>query len=423
MSERKSSRATTSEFIIKCINYWNEAPDILKEQIGKLSSYFRDHPRVRRDYEKWKLKNYEKLTLKGVAYEGREEVNKILLYASIFKNVSALDASKTKFYDTIVCYDERGEPLIKLEKKMNEGSHVKLFSGKFINAEKSKGWGTEKEVIIKLYESRDNIYTTAHEIQMYRLLGDPAPSMGINCYLWNIPVLLMKPMREIGWDDDECKVGIQVLKQLPALHVVSVHSDIKPQNIMCESTSWSSADKPKYRLIDFGGCARDKWDKNKAMWRRRTWSAKWTTQGRHPCQTNPKYDLLELGHTLTAFRYARLNQKKRHPRMSKRRFCGNLLKYMNYVMAIDDKELKCDEYGPHYRALIKILREPNVVDAEHLKSGGVIFPSLEDKSARRNSSCPGCKECDGPPSRSSSRRTESSNKGKQDKHLICDVKS
>jgi hypothetical protein len=325
---------------------WYETPDILKYQIDILSEFLRKDPRVEEEYTKWK-NNYKDIRMEDQIFKG-QELRKILLLACIFKNISALEVSRTKFFPHLHCYNERGEAIIQLDKKITEGTYVKLFSGHFIHPKFSNGWG-DKPIVIKLYESRDNVNTTSYEIDIYRMLGDPSPSLGVNCYLWNIPVLVMKPLESLTVKDDENIVGIHVLQQLPALHVSTTHNDLKPLNIMREP----GPGKPKYRMIDFGGCAKERLGNG---FKRRTWSSKWTTQKRKGVVTNPKYDLLELGHTLTALKHMRRNKTKRFPNRKKRTFTGRLKAYMDYVEKIDDENIKHMEYGPHYKNLIAILR-------------------------------------------------------------------
>lgn len=365
------------------IYQWNNTPDILKHQIEVLSEHFKTNEDVKNEYKRLK-EDYESMKLGDKIYKGKE-LHKVFLHTCIFKHISALQASKSRFFKDLLCYNERGEPIIELVDNITVGKYVKLFSARFICPENYPDWGN-RPIVVKLYESRDGIHTTNFEIDMYRYLGDPSPSLGVNAYLWNIPVLVMKPMKPLCADDDELDIGIQVLEQLPALHQFTVHSDIKPDNIMREKGT-----KPRiYRLIDFGGCARERLsDGKKSGFKRRTWSAKWTTQKRRAVVTNPKYDLLELGHTLTALKFMRESGKNRYPSRKRRTFTGRLKQYMDYVEEIDDVKIKHNQYGIHYLNLIDILRGKKELNGDDKgdkdgKSNNKSGKSGNGKSSRNN---------------------------------------
>ena len=88
------------------------------------------------------------------------------------------------------------------------------------------GHGIDKPIVVKLFESRDHVNTTSFEIDIYRQLGDPSPSLGVNCYLWNISVLVMQCLEILDSNDDENDVGIQILKQLQRLHLSNCYTMI-----------------------------------------------------------------------------------------------------------------------------------------------------------------------------------------------------
>lgn len=337
--------------IRKAIFNYDRLPDIMKYQVELLSEELSKDKRVAEEYATWK-REYENITFAGREISGKE-LRKLLLMSCIFRYVSALKVSEEKTYPILEVYNEAGVPIIRLTSLITEGSYVKLFRGRFIHERYSGNWGTEKDVVVKLYESRDGKNNTAFEIDQYRMISDPSPSLGINAYLWNVPVLIMKPMEKLSKNEDENEVGIQILQQLPVLHRYTTHSDLKVQNLMKETNSKTSQGKPEYRFIDLGGCARERMGNG---FRRRTWSSHWALQKRGKVMTNPKYDLLELGHTLTAIKYRRQHSTSRHPGLKKRTFTGRLKKYMSYVQKIDDLNTDYKNYGPHYKALIEILQ-------------------------------------------------------------------
>lgn len=325
---------------------WYETPEVLKFQIDILSEFLVKDKRVVKELKEWK-KNYTEIKMEDQVFKGKE-LRKILTLACIYKNISAMDVSQEKYFQHIYCYNDKGVAIVKFDKIITEGNYVKLFRGYFLHDKYSNGHGTEKPIAIKLHESRDGINTTRSEINIYRDLGDPSPSIGVNAYLWNIPVLLMYMMAPLDETDDENIVGVQILQQLAQLHLICPHSDLKVLNIMKEI----GTRKPQYKLIDFGGCPREKLQHG---FKRRTWSSKWTVQKKRGSIITPKIDLLELGHTLTALKYVRAHPGRRYPNPEKRTFTGRLKKYMEYTEAIDDVTTKGDAYGPHYKALTAIL--------------------------------------------------------------------
>jgi uncharacterized membrane protein YgcG len=404
------------ETIKRAIFLYDKLPEIMKYQILTFSEEMSQDRKVSSELNLWK-KKYDTINFNNREISGKELRN-LFLQACIFKNISALRISEKERFPALECYNEFGEPTISIHKLLTEGSSVKLFKGRFLHDRYSNGYGTEKDVIIKLFESRDGKNTTEYEINIYRNLGDPSPSLGVNCYLWNIPVLVMRPMEKLSKDDDEIEVGVQILRQLPALHRFTTHSDFKFDNLMkelgganqfheppnplkdkypehgggeekkmgnyndinrttstrhhsshhrsdpnnkndsspsrgLEKSGAISVSGPHYRIIDYGGCPRERLG---IGFKRRTWTRKWTLQKRGTTMTTPKYDLLELGHTLSAIQHCRENKTRRYPHgPEKRVFKGYLKEYMDYVEKIDDLVTNHKDYGPHYDALIQIL--------------------------------------------------------------------
>lgn len=333
------------------IEDWFQVNTLLKNQILQVSEYFLNkHKSVKKKYNEW-LKNFQgPINCEGLTLTESDHIKQVLLQACIFHSISAHEAMCSQFGTKLECYNEHGHPIIQLTKRIvDNGRSVALFYGKFIDEKICPAWG-DRRVVVKLYQRSK--YNTAFEINNYRLLGDPSPSLGINCYFWNIPVLIMKPMEVLSQDDDEIEMGIQLLKQLPIIHNYNVHCDIKPQNIMWET---NSKGERVYKFIDFGGFSKKPLDGGR-FFRRSTWTRKWTDQ-RAGDSASPKTDLLELGHTLAAQKMARAEYKPdhkfRYPRH--REFSGRLKSYMDYVEKIDEKATHHKMYGRHYLALIEIL--------------------------------------------------------------------
>ena len=296
---------------------------------------------------------------KILVWDGKEvlgkELRKLLLNACIFKYTSALRVSEPERFKILECYNEMGEPIIRLHEILTEGAYVKIFKGKFIHERYSNGYGCERTVIVKLFESRDGKNNTAYEIDNYRYCGDPSPTLGVNCYLWNVPVLVMKRMEKLTTNDDEIEVGIQILQQLAPLHRFTLHSDLKRSNIFRDPDEKING-KPAYRFIDLGGCPRER---KGIGYYRRTWTTGWAIPAKKGALITPKTDLLELGHVLTVLKYCRTHDSKKYPKQSKRTFSGKLKRYMQYVERIDETKTPHNPYEPHYKALIQILSEKN----------------------------------------------------------------
>lgn len=377
------------------VQQWWNAPEILQHQIAALAEYYAKRDPIKTRLEKW-CKDFHAINFNNQVFEG-ETAKNIALFSCILKYISAMRVTHVKFFPQLHCYNELGEPIIELKDYITKGENMKLFKAEFISSKKTYGYGNIP-LVVKLYESRGG-RNTLHEIDVYRKLGNPSPSLNINCYLWNQPVLVMRPMEELGYDDDIYEIGIQILQQFPALHKFTVHSDLKPDNIMKEIPASSNdgddsgggnndnvqgcnrkRNKPIYKLIDFGGCAKEK---SKYGYCRRTWSRKWQCQERESgVVTTPKWDMIELGHALCGLKYKNEHKCKNYPEHNKRIFTGKLKKYMDYVESLDDKRIRCSEYEPHYRKCIEILKGEDSSSSSDSSSS----PSSDDKNKNNKNS-------------------------------------
>jgi hypothetical protein len=345
-----------SKLTTKRLEEWASLPTILKDQINDNKDYFLE------EYDKGKLTKILKSWTKDLVeikyrkkYSNSDELNYFAVQSLIFTHVSALHAAQSERFRRIQCYDEMGNGIIQLEKHIANGERVVLIEGRFTHPKyRPHGYNSDR-VVVKLYQKnrKDN---TQYEINQYRELKDPEPSLGINCWFWNIPVLVMRPMEKIGRRDNEIEVGRQILKQMSKIHAWKPHSDIKPLNIMKIPIPLDhhnqQQQKPVYTLIDFGGCPKER-KSDGIGWRRRTWSSKWT-DGRQGDRITPKQDLFELGTTLNTLRYCREKDLNKHPdEIYKIPYSSLWREYMKYVNSID--EFNTTDYSEHYKNLIDIL--------------------------------------------------------------------
>lgn len=365
---------------------------ILKEQLTILSpQLLKLYPKIDDEFRRWvDTCKSGPLVVAGQKLNDRD-CNHLLQVACVFDHVTALMVTRKRFFPDLKCYNKFGQPIVQIEKLITEGGCVKLFQGRFLDAKYSNGYCSllpgqtvaDKPIVIKLFESRDGRNTTEFEINKYRDIGSPSPSINVDCFLWNVPVLLMKPMEKLTPEDHENEVGIQILQQLPAMHALCTHSDIKPQNIMREPGVFTKEGKPQYRLIDFGGCPRRTFDNG---FKRRTWTDKWTVQmNRKDKYTTPKHDLLELLETLVGLRFCRLSGDSRHPVPEKRFAKHRLFKFKKYVWGIREQEIDHKDYLPHYQALIGILEAPLTDEEEALEHKSRIVMDLNNSLTKDRS--------------------------------------
>jgi hypothetical protein len=232
MSRRRDEedlRTIDKKYIFDFLNL----PACHKDEIDFFANHLRINPRVEMYFERLRL-IYPDITIGHEVFTG-QRLYQLLLNVAVFKKVSALEVATDEALQYLTCYNEFGIPIIKLEKIFVQGTYVKLFRGRFLDeqyAATNYNWDYRKPIVVKLHQSKDGVNDTSFEIGVYRCLGDPRPSLGVNCYLWNVPVLVMEPLQKIDHTDDENKIGIQVLKQLEKIHQKTVMSDIKPDNIM-----------------------------------------------------------------------------------------------------------------------------------------------------------------------------------------------
>ncbi len=239
---------TADELLIsdkKSVFEFLKLPLLVQSQVDMLADHLRVHAHVLEYFERLRHL-YPEITIQNEVFSG-DRLQRLLLNAAVYRKVSALDVAVPSNLEYLTCYNEMGVAIIRLEKIVTEGSYVKLFRGMFLDEQYAAlncKWDYRRPVMIKLHQSKDGIHNTGFEIDVYRCLGDPRPSLGINCYLWNVPVLVMEPLEKLDTRDDENEVGIQMLEYLALVHQKTVVSDIKPDNIMRVPESGRRSDVP-----------------------------------------------------------------------------------------------------------------------------------------------------------------------------------
>jgi serine/threonine protein kinase len=216
-------------------------------------------------------------------------------------------------------------------------------------------------VIIKFFEhGHHNVSDEIHIYEKIRKAGGDTPWFSKNYEVWGEPVLIMQKLDKITTDDNEYKIGIDVINQLRYIHKFGVHSDIKPSNVMkCNF-------KNKYFLIDNGGVTTDKLAYG---YRRHTWTERWTSQKMHPTDENEntlnqittsKHDLVENVFMMRGIQIVRENFPGKTVRVHlqdgdnpQKGIRGILRLYCEKLAPIDRKKPVSDG---DYDALIAILR-------------------------------------------------------------------
>lgn len=265
----------------------------------------------------------------------RAQLRRLVCF-SIGRALTCLQVTKDRHWAReVFCYAD-GLENVQLGKEIARSDHVALFHGRF---ERSG-----RRCVVKMYYNRrpSRLRTTAFENEVYDKLGGPAPCISTAYHCWGTPVLVLEPLRDLRYGhEDIYKIGTDVLQQLFKLHTFTVHSDLKPRNIMRRGRD--------YVLIDFGGCAVERY---KHGWRRRTWTRDYASQKRgHSIVIGPKQDFLELAWTLNALQYRK--DRDRLPWL-RTHFQGRLRRFVQYVQALPDDAAQVTEH--HQRALLRILQ-------------------------------------------------------------------
>lgn len=322
-SEKKSYKIKSDNLngSNKDIDYYNSLDKPLKRQLIKLQKILIED------------KDIHKIFRKYFPYANSEYTNNPELFRlAILYCIPSIYFFEKQWFKYVYCYDNSGH---------------KIYPKKIISVNKHTyvliGQGQKKynqDFIIKWYQSgKRNILI---EIEMYQRLQNldcPVPYFASKFYFWDEPVLIMEKLNQLDKNDDEYTVAISILEQLEYLHTFGVHNDIKPQNIMKRLTG----DHPIYFLIDHGGLTTEKL---KYGFRRRIWSAKFTSQKPHGSNqlTTAKNDLLELGYTM---KYLQIKNKP-HLNISqdiKSDFKGKLKNYMKRISKINKEQINKNDYS------------------------------------------------------------------------------
>lgn len=250
------------------------------------------------------------------------------------KNTPTLKILENKrIYKALFCYNtKKDSPHGKFHfiDQITSGDHVCLISGYIV-------FGDAKiPAVCKYYKSGKK--TIDHEINCYKRLamtGCEIPWMSSSYKLLGDRVMIVERLHPIDTTDKPEDIGIDVLKQLQALHTFGVHCDLKNANIMSRLAQYECyvADPDncfKYMIIDHGGTAIDRLGKG---YHRRIWNPRFTSQtkGEKDQVTGPYNDFLELGFTMTYLEAVKKgkNMKKFDHR---KEFFGKIRKYMDELM-------------------------------------------------------------------------------------------
>lgn len=329
---------------------YEEFPKLLKDQLEVLLPKFENDPRI--------AESAKEIKKRGITD------SKVATKMAIFYGIETIELLQKRFLPEVFAFDLEGRS-IKLEKIMTKGKikRVCLIRGTLHNPIDNND---PSPVIVKWYQSGKK--DTTFEVSAYRRLrsmGAVIPWFSSSFWIFNSPVLVLKPLESVGPEDNEFEMAAQILENLIIVHQICIHSDIKPPNIMKEEIAIEDIEDKsilsqirktqppgkngkvyRYLLIDYGGISTEKL---KYGYRRAVWSPKWTSQKAHvPNQvTTPVNDFIELGYTMKTIQNMRTGEKAiRHG------FTGKLAKYMKAVEKINKKDVKEKDY----LYLIELLR-------------------------------------------------------------------
>lgn len=199
-----------------------------------------------------------------------------------------------------------------------------------------------------------DIHNTTREIENWLRcieLGIPHPEIELDFKFFGFYTIVSKPLRKslfpIKFDNKMyVELGVQILSILQKLHKIGCHSDIKPDNIMCEI---SSSGRPIYYLIDLGGMTTNKIPNGYC---RIIYSWHYTCQDpKNGILTTYKHDLIELAYTLNILFRKCYNIKCKHKHYREMVPRSIIAKFMDYVMSIDERHIS----DTHYDRLRDIL--------------------------------------------------------------------
>lgn len=322
------SSTSDSEFDgLSIVSYYENLPDQLKNQLARLESQFTSDRDIVPVAESL-YKDY------GRKYRKYPNIRRLVFRVAMLKVIASDFLFDEQWFPYVHCYDERDHK-IKFEKTLTIGRYVFVLLGRLNDT---------LPVVVKWYQSHRR--DTSYEIDIYKKLRHAKlnmPWFSSTYQFWNSPVLVMEKLHPLDKEDDEFKVGIEVLKQLMTIHTIGIHNDIKPGNVMKRMKNG----KPIYFIIDYGGITTEKY---KYGYRRWIWTPKWTCQRPHAKNqvTTPKHDFIELGYTIKTMQNWTTGDSR-----IREGFSGKLAKYMDRVALIDEKHVKSKDYHD----LIKILAE------------------------------------------------------------------
>lgn len=302
------------------VDFYKELPKPLKKQISALEDTFENDKEIGNAYKKL-------YSTYGKKYKNYPKIKKILFRIALYRVISPDFLFEKKYYPHVFAYDGRGHS-ITLKKSISIGKHVFVIAGLLDNDQNIP-------MVLKWYKSGSR--DTSFEVEQYaklRGLNCPLPWFSSTYEFWGSPVLVIEKLESLGPEDDEFKVGIEVIKQLLYVHQIGIHNDIKPGNVMKRMENG----KAKYFIIDYGGVATKRLGHGYQRW---IWSPKWTCQDPHEERqiTTPKHDFIELGYTMKT-----LQNWTTKDTAIRENFSGKLLKYMNCVNVMDERNITKQDY-------------------------------------------------------------------------------
>lgn len=109
-----------------------------------------------------------------------------------------------------------------------------------------------KEVVVKTCLRTSDIIYELYIYRTLRKMGCPLPWFSVNYSFWGQPVIVMKKLSPLPVNENPKSIKLRklcrdILQQLKFIHKIGVHCDIKPTNILYDSS------EDRYYLVDFDG--------------------------------------------------------------------------------------------------------------------------------------------------------------------------
>lgn len=223
-------------------------------------------------------------------------------------------------------------------------SHAILFNATLMNEKQSS-------VIVKYYRKGEKDVREENDYYVrMREAGAELPWCSTTFHLFGQPILVLEKLDQLCKDDNEFKMGYDILNQLQVLHkrVETCHSDLKLGNVMRISNT------NKYTVIDFGGCPRER---VKNGWLRRCHTPLVTSQkkGVKDQVMTEWHDFMELCFTMKMIQNLRDRktacQKDEKNDYVRTGFEGLLKTCVDFVNSLDKYSIR-EEHYDQFRSLL-----------------------------------------------------------------------